>query len=240
MHRRLSLTSPIALMGAIVLAALVVSGCSVVRNNGRNTTQIGSAPYTEGSGRTASETRGLAAFQAVSVENGLTVFVSRGARPSVRVTADDNLLAMIATEVSSGTLRISVEGNLRTHGKLEVEVTCADRLESIAQSSGSTMDIEDVGPDAIAISVQGGSTLRAGGFAGTLQLDVSGGSTADLRNVQTQTAHVKVDGGSTALVRAASAIDGSCHGGSTVMVSGGADPSAVDRDSGSSVVRDRD
>jgi hypothetical protein len=239
MPRRLKHLNALPVL-AVAVATVAIAGCSVIHDNSYNgsTTQIGSAPYTEGSGAVASETRTVGTFHAVSVENGLTVTISRGTSASARVTADDNLLKMITTTVQDGKLSISVEGSLRTHDTLRVEVTAPAALDSIAQTGGSTVDVEDLAGTSLAVSVDGGSTLRAGGRITNLQLTVAGGSTADLRNVESKTAQVSADGGSTAFVNVTETISGSCNGGSTLKVSGAAGLDAVEKDTGSSVVRD--
>lgn len=225
------------LLSAALVAAFAVSGCSVVHNNSVNgsTMTIGSAPYTEGSGVVTTATRPLESFHAVSVENGLTIFVRTGTTAAAAVTADDNLVGMITTEVQDGTLRIRVSGSLTTHKQLKVEVTAASAVDSVAQTGGSTMDVEDLSSDSVTASVDGGSTLRAGGRTANLQLTVDGGSTADLRNVETQAAQVQIDGGSTAFVKAQKSIAGTCNGGSTLKASGSAGVGTVAKDSGSTV-----
>ena len=227
------------LLAVVALAALTASACTVVHNNGNNgsTTTIGSAPYTEGSGKVTTQTRTLTSFHAVSVENGVTVFVKRGSADSADVTADDNLTTLIATDVQDGTLRIRVTGSLTTHNQLKVDVTATMLIDAITQTGGSTVDVEDLASDSLTASVDGGSTLRAGGRTANLRLTANGGSTADLQNVEARTAQVQVDGGSTAFVNARDAISGTCHGGSTLKVSGTADFDSVQKDAGSTVVR---
>ena len=228
------------LLSVALVAAFAVSGCTVVHNNSINgsTLTIGSAPYTEGSGNLTTATRALESFHAVSVENGLRVLVKTGSAASAAVTADDNLVGLITTEVRDGTLSIRVSGSLTTHERLEVEVTAASAVDSVAQTGGSTVDVENLSSDSVTASVDGGSTLHAGGRTANLQLTVNGGSTADLRNVEAQVAQVQIDGGSTAFVKAQKSIAGSCNGGSTLKASGSAGTGTVSKDSGSTVAGD--
>jgi hypothetical protein len=234
MFRRLSAT--ILLLAA---AALSFAGCGkVVMDNNTSTTTIGSAPYIEGSGTVTTETRQLDGFHAVSVTDGMTVFVKLGDAPSVDVTADDNLVGMISTGVQNGTLLVTVDGSLTTHNQMRVDVTTATPIDSVAQDGGSTVDIEDFSADAAVVSVSGGSTLRAGGKIATLQLRTQGGSTADMRNLKTTVATVSVDTGSTALVNVSESITGQCTTGSTLKISGAASTAGVTTDTGCTVAHD--
>jgi hypothetical protein len=232
MFRRLTIPA------LLVAAAIATTGCGrVVINNSSSTTTIGSAPYTEGSGNVATETRPLDAFHAISVDNGMTVFVKRGDAPSVAVTADDNLVSMISTTVENGTLVVTVQGSLTTHSPMRVDVTAA-ALDSVDQNGGTTVDVEDLSVERLTASVSGGSTLRAGGKVATLLLTAQSGSTADLRNVEAGTVQVSVRAGSTARVNAGDSITGECTTGSTLRVSGSASTAGVSADSGSTVTRE--
>ena len=52
-----------------------------------------------GSGRSATETRGLAEFQAVAVDGSMDLLLRQGATQSVQVEADDKLLPLLETVV---------------------------------------------------------------------------------------------------------------------------------------------
>ena len=135
----------------------------------------------------------------------------------------------------AGELTIRVTGSLTTHNQIRLTLTAALPTESIAVDGGSTLDVEDVSGPMLRVAAHGGSTLRAGGKTVSLEVEVGGGSTADLRNVEAKIADVAVDGGSTATLNVSDVVKGTCHGGSTLSVSGGADTAAVGKDSGSSI-----
>jgi hypothetical protein len=223
----------------LIAAVLAVAGCGrVVINNSNSTTTIGSAPYTEGSGNVATVSRQLEPFHAVSVTNGMTVFVKQGDAPAVDVTADDNLVAMISTMVEDGALVITVNGSLTTHNPMRVSVTTVTPIDSVSQDGGTTVDIEDFSADAVTVSVSGGSTLRAGGKVANLELTAEGGSTADMRNVEAGVVQISLSTGSTAHVNVSQTITGECTTGSTLKLSGSASSAGVSRDTGSTVTRD--
>jgi hypothetical protein len=224
---------------AALLAVALVAGCgSTTFFNHESTTTIGSGPYVQGSGTIITQARALDAFHAIAVENGLYVTVVDGAAPSVDVTADDNLVGMITTTVEQGTLHISVEGSLTTHNGLRVRVIVPAALDAIDVNGGSTVDSEHLTGDSLAVTVNGGSTLRAGGKLADLRVSVDGGSTADLQNVEVATAEAEVNAGSTARLNVSASVTGRCSAGSTLKVSGGASIDQVESDTGSTVTRD--
>jgi hypothetical protein len=231
------LTSRAVTLAALAIATTVATtGCSrVFDNNNGSTTTIGSAPYTEGSGKVVTETRPLAEFHAISVENGVTVFVRQGSPASVDVAADDNLTGLIATDVTGGALTVHVTGSLTTHNPIKLTVTSPTAVDDLRLDGGTTLDVEDLSSPSLHVSLDGGSTLRAGGTTNSLRADVDGGSTADMTNVTAKSAEASVNGGSTAILNVTDVVSGSCHGGSTLKVSGGADTAAVGKDTGSTV-----
>jgi len=223
----------LALVALALVAAVAATGCGRIFEE--NNVTIGSAPYTEGSGKVVTVTRALREFTGVDVENGVTVFVRHGSKSSVDVTADDNLTGLIATDVSGSTLTIRVTGSLTSHHQVKVDVTSAREIASITADSGSSVESEDLTAADLQVDVNAGSTLHAGGKTTALHLSVNAGSTADLKNVEAATAEVQVNAGSTAVLNVSGSVSGGCVAGSTLKVSGGADTSGVAKDIASTV-----
>ncbi len=199
--------------------ALVVAACGTVPGTTYRH-RIGSAPYVTGSGKTATITRQLGDFHAVSAESGIEVMVTSGTEASAAVTADDNLTGMITTNVADGTLVVTVHGSLETHNTLRVAVTAPAKLDGLSAESGATLDAETVSTEQLTAKADAGATLRAGGHATVLTLTAGAGATADLRNLETRTATASVSSGATAYVRALSSVAGSCDTGATLHVLG--------------------
>jgi Putative auto-transporter adhesin, head GIN domain len=215
-----------------VASGLSLAACAV---GDGGSTKIGSAPYERGSGTVATETRSLDAFHAVSASRGVAVSVSSGPSNAATVTADDNLLAHIATDVTGGELVITVNGSIDTRHPLEVEVSVASPVDAIAADAGASVDCEDLQPASLVVRATSGASVRAGGRATSLELTADTGSTVDLRNVEVAEAQVTVTTGSTAHVHATDAVRGMCMLGSTLRLHGTPATLAVDADTSSTV-----
>jgi hypothetical protein len=205
------------MLSAAIAAAL--AGCGTTLTISHH--QIGSAPYIEGSGKTTTETRQLGEFHGLSIDTAITATVAIGSASSVAVTADDNLVGLILTDVQNGRLTIRIDASLETRNDLKVVVTTPG-LDSVEATNGSTLDYENAAGTQLTVAVDNGSTLRAGGRVSSLTLSVNNGSTGDLRNLSSDRVNAGVDNGSTAHVNAAQTVSGSCHNGSTLLVGGGA------------------
>lgn len=206
-------------MFATIAATLAACGTTTTINDSH--TRIGSAPYIEGSGKMTTDTRQLGEFHALLVDTAISATVTIGSATSVAVTADDNLVGLILTDVQDGKLSIRINASLETRNDLKVLVTTPG-LDSVAATDGSTLDYQNASAAELTVAVDNGSTVRAGGRVSSLILSVGNGSTGDLRNLSSDRASASVDNGSTARVKASQAVGGSCHNGSTLLVGGGA------------------
>jgi hypothetical protein len=220
-------------IAATIIGSLALAGCSGLGLD-RSSTRIGSPPYVQGSGKVASQSRQVGAYHAVSASQGVRVNVATGS-PGITVTAEDNLLSHITTEVVDGTLRVGVAGSIETHSPLEVSVVPDGIIDTLSASTGSTIDAESLDCGSLAVTASTGSTVRAGGRADAVDVRADTGSTADLRNVESMTATVDASTGSTIRVNASGSVTGDCVIGSTVAVHGAADTSGVSVDTSSTI-----
>src|SRR5215472_17715745 len=150
----------------------------------------------EGSGNIKEESRNVGDFSSVSVQQGVSANISVGSKRSVTVSADDNLLPLVRTDVDNGRLIIGLsQGNIRSSGTIRVNVTTPE-LKAVAASggsavsvegtTGSTFDVEGSGggvltvnkakADQIKASASGGARVTLSGAANELKVHMSGGA----------------------------------------------------------------
>ena len=221
-HRLTSLRRHLAPEVALVLVtAVFLSACGVF---GR----AGEGPIT-------SETRSVAGFTRIDVNNGIGVTVRIGSVASVEVSAQANILPIIATEVEGDTLEVHSTEGFRTSTGVGVTVV-TPTLASITLSGGSQGVIEALTVDRLEIHLNGGAGLTASGTATAITLSCSGGSTARLEGLAAQTVSVDANGGASATVRASTEVIGSANGGARVTVLGDATLN-VETSGGASVTR---
>jgi hypothetical protein len=188
---------------------------------------------TRGEGAVTSETRQTDAFTRIESGAGIHVSIGIGQASPLEVRAQGNILPLIETKVSDGTLRIQSSKAFTSSEKIEVLVATPE-LERIVLSGGSRGTIDGLSSDAFDVELTGGSVLTAAGTAKSLSLAVSGGSVAELDDLAVATVDLDLSGGSRVEVRATDAVGGSATGGSRVSVAGGAN-TTVDTTGGSQV-----
>jgi Putative auto-transporter adhesin, head GIN domain len=191
---------------------------------------------TRGEGAVTSETRQTDPFTRIESGTGIHVSIGIGQASPLEVRAQGNILPLIETKVSDGTLRIQHSKAFTSSEKIEVLVA-TPALERIVLSGGSRGTIDGLSSDAFDVELTGGSVLTATGTAKSLSLAVSGGSVAELDDLAVATVDLDLSGGSRVEVRATDAVQGSATGGSRVSVAGGAN-ATVDTTGGSQVEQD--
>ncbi len=151
------------------------------------------------------ETRATAPFHAITFEGSWTVNVVVGKAPSVTLTGDKDILAMVKTEVVDGDLRIGVDtsrspGLHRVDlGDLTAQIT-VPQLTAFALHGSGMANIADLNGGATKFEVSGSGDLTAAGKLDTLALVVNGSGQADLSALVATKASATVNGSGDATV----------------------------------------
>ncbi len=119
----------------------------------------------EGSGRIATETRPLTAFQGVALAGAIDLVVRQGSPQVVEVQADDNLLPYLETEVTGNgadpRLQVGWKRGMSIHNSRTVRVSVTvPALTSLAASGSGDMLVEAFQTPSLAIRISGSSDAR--------------------------------------------------------------------------------
>src|SRR3954471_12319517 len=145
-------------------ALVVLAGCNFVG--------------TKGSGTAKTEVRPVAAFSAIELAGSFDVEVSIGA-PRLELSGDDNLLPLIASDVSGDRLVLRTTGNIRPSLPLVAKVAVPS-LTAVELTGSGTMTLHGVTADALAVRLRGSGTVRGDGTAHQLSADVTGSGDVEL------------------------------------------------------------
>jgi hypothetical protein len=199
---------------------------------------------TAGSGRPATETRAPGAFSAIAMRGDIDVRVRQGARESVQVTADDNLVPLVETVLDGETLHIQWKrgATVRPHSKVMVVVDVV-RLGGLSAAGSGALVVEALKTPALALSIAGSSnaTLRqleadglfkvgiagsgdvqAQGRAGRLDVSIAGSGDVNARDLMADDASISIAGSGDADVSARKTVSVTIAGSGDVRFGGGA------------------
>lgn len=87
------------------------------------------------------ETRNLSSFSEISAHEGIDVFIKEGNKEEARIVSDSHDLDEVLTDVSSGRLKIHLEGNNHRNIDVKVYVTYKS-IKAISSSSASSLSAE--------------------------------------------------------------------------------------------------
>lgn len=134
-----------------------------------------------GDGNVKIETRNIGEFNSIEASNGLHVFITFGQPATLEVEADENLHDVIKTEVTSGTLRIFSEKNIRNEKAKNIRIS-VPTLEDIEVSSAADVQGENkLEADRLNISVSSAGNLRLEIVAKELDVDASSSGNLELK-----------------------------------------------------------
>jgi len=155
----------------------------------------GRGPLIHGSGKMATETRRVDRFNAISVIASGHIQIEQTGTPGLTITADDNLLPLLTTEVRGGKLTLavaqgkSVEGTVPTY-----KITVGDlRLIDISGSGDITLNKFD-GPS-LKFLITGTGNITVAGKVNDFEVDNSGSGDIDARNLTARRAKIDISGG---------------------------------------------
>jgi hypothetical protein len=180
-----------------------------------------------GSGRQVSESRQVAAFEAVAVHGSMTLIVRQAAHEAVEVRADDNLLPLIETRVvpQGGLATLSIgtspgaayaTGNevivrvdlvsltalsISGSGDAIVEPVRTAFLK-VAVSGSGNLRVRRLATDMLSLHLTGSGDVEAAGRAGRLDISIAGSGNVDSLQLDSDDATVSIAGSGNASVQA--------------------------------------
>jgi hypothetical protein len=198
---------------------------------------LASCKTVQGSGTSKTEKRDLGEFTTVVAASGVLVIVATGPHSPLEVTADDNLLAKVKTDVSGGKLKVSVDGNVEPKTPIVVQIA-APGIKEYDAESGATLKATGIAGDAVTLDAKSGAKLTATGTVDKITVDAASGATLDASHVTADSADAHVASGATASVQASKSASGAASSGAHLRVAGQPAKKDVSESSGGAVTYD--
>jgi hypothetical protein len=213
-------------VAALLLLAIVASGCTAVRGSGDVVTI--EVPVDD--------------FNRLAVSHSFDVNVSVGDEPSLTLRVDDNLESSLEVEVTNDTLRIGLQPRTSVSNatlEADVTVTSLDAVEGsgavsidLGSLAGSTLELQLSGAsdlngavdfDNVTGVLSGASNISLSGRVATLDVDASGSSDLALLDLEVDGLIVSLSGASSAEVSVNDSIRASLSGASSLRYRGDPD-----------------
>ena len=200
--------SIVGMLGMLIVL-LAMAGC------------VGAAGTTVGSGQLKTETRSVSGFRAVTLAAAGDMTITQTGTESLSISAEDNLLPFITTDVSGDTLRIAVPPGtmLRSTRPIHYVLTVA-RLDTLTLSGAGNITGSGLTADALRVTLSGAGKLTLSGTVAQQEVLLSGAGLYDASSLQTSTAKVTVSGLGSARVNVRDALDATVSGAGSIVYFG--------------------
>src|SRR5262245_22783058 len=209
---------------AVLFGVLLVTGCSFV-----------SEP---GSGNVVTESRNVPDFTAITLSGSGKLLVEQGNTESLTITADDNLLPLLTSEVKDGRLRLGQKSNTSIRPSKPIVYTVKVKsLEAIDLSGSGDIDLKNLKGKQLKVEFSGSGSLAAAGEVDSLDLSISGSGKSRTEGLKCKSATISISGSGNVVVAASETLAVKVSGSGSVEYVG--DPTVTKRITGSGSVRKR-
>ncbi len=185
------------IVSLVSLASLLaLTGCAIVINPGSDDVQVHtifSGDGLVGDGHVMSEARPASNLQSLEVSGSIQVDVRVGGQPGLQVEADSNLLPLIRTEVRGDTLRIWIDGNVRSHTAMRVSYS-VPQLTQVRASGSGRLNVTGLNGAPLTLSKSGSGVTQLAGRVGNLDLQSTGSGAINAADLASGRANVRLSG----------------------------------------------
>lgn len=187
----------------LLAGVFIVSGCAIG----------GGATTVRGSGHVKTERRTVAAFDQVAFSGVGQLTITQTGKESLTVEADDNLLPLLTSSVSGGTLQLGVKENTELQAATTLKFTVTVKaLKGISLSGAGNAQVDALTTPALTVTLSGAGHLAVTGRADRQEVSLSGVGSYDGSQFSTKTAKVIISGTGNAIVQVSGTLDAEVSG----------------------------
>ncbi len=184
-------------LSILLLFAIVFSGCGFwgIR----------------GDGRVREESRKVEEFNKLDAGGAFTIKVNVGKAPSLRISAEGNLLQFIRTSVKGNTLHIDTRRNISPRKEIMIEISTPN-LKSVDVSGANNIIVDGIFGDNFSVELSGAGNIELSGEVGKFDADLSGAGNIEAKDLISEEVKISVSGAASADVYAKEYLDASVSG----------------------------
>ena len=203
-----------------VLAVLLLAAILITLLVDRIFFNSKSSPAGTGSGVAATQARSLPPFTGVDLTGDNNIIVHVGARQSVIIHADSNLLRRVTTQVRSGRLVIgTTRGNLNAKTPMFVKVSVPS-LDALTLQGAGNITVTGINSRSLTAALPGSGNIHATGTTTRLDVTISGEGTALLRQLTARDVNAALSGDGSIMLTATHSLNASVSGSGTILYGG--------------------
>ena len=185
------------------LLALGVAGCE----SQSTASYCKGCVHVKGSGILRIEDRQVGEFTAIEHDNVGQLIVEQGEFNKLSIETDDNVLAVLTSEVRNGVLRLGTEkGKSFTAGKIVYRVT-VKQLERLTLRGTGDIEIKDIAGSRLRLEHHGVGSVLVSGKLADFEVQMSGTGSLKARALEVARANIVMTGVGSAEVNVSEHLD---------------------------------
>jgi len=189
-----------------------------------------------GSGKVVSETRNPTGFSAVVLKGTGRVLIDNNGSESLEISADDNLLPLLTSEVHGDQLVLGTKDNTNiTPSSDIVYKVSAKNLNAIELSGSGSIDSKGIKTDALKVVIGGSGDVSAEGTADRQEITVAGSGNYKGDNLKSKSTVINISGSGNADVDTSDKLDVTIAGSGSINYRG--EPAITQRVLGSGSIQ---
>lgn len=164
-----------------------------------------------GNGRMRDESRKVTEFLKIEAGGAFSINVKVGQDPSLRISAEENLLGYIRTTVRGNTLMIETKKNISPRKEIRIEIT-TPALRYLEVSGANNVAVEGISGAEFDVELSGAGNVDLKGEVEKLRIELSGAGNIDSKKLKASEVRISVSGAASAEVYATKYLDASVSG----------------------------
>lgn len=161
-----------------------------------------------GSGNVVTESREVSGFTGVEVSGSARLVVEQGDTESLSITADDNLMQYLTSEVQGSTLMLGTKNfaSLSPTDAIVYKLSVRN-LDRLGISGSVEADVRGIRTDSLTVGVSGSGKITVSGEADAQEINVSGSAEYEAEDFKTKDASINISGSAKAVVAVSDNLD---------------------------------
>lgn len=209
-----------------------------------------------GNGNVQTEERTTGSFDRMKVSSGIDVYITQGDTESIKVTADENLLKYISTEIYNNTLTIETKAWIRNAKSKEVhlvyknlrdiDISSAGDVEGTNRMKTDELDLDlssagdltlDLEATRININISSAGDARLSGTVDELDADLSSAGDLNAYDLLARKARVSASSAGSAKISASEEVNLNASSAGDIYYQGDPKTTTINRSSAGSIIK---
>jgi hypothetical protein len=221
---------------------VIAKGASNSSSSAQASVQLGpcssGVSSVRGSGTVTSEPREVSGFTAVSLSGSGHLILEQTGTEALTITAEDNILPYIISEVSGSQLSLGPKSNtsLQTTKEITYRLTVKN-LDALEVTGSATVEAQGIDAERLKITVRGSGDITMAGKAERQEIRLAGSSDYRGEDLKSQAVTIDIAGSGSAVLAVSDTLEANVRGLGSVEYIG--DPVVTQQVSGLGSVRKR-